>query len=768
MTRRMDGIGAPLRRLEDRRLITGAGSYVDDLRVDGVLHAVFVRSPEAHALVRSVDRAEAEAIPGVVGVFLAGDLGVDRPMPNPYPHPLLEDSRHAPPLEGTEVCYAGQPVAVVVATDRAIAADAADMVWIEYDALPAIVDLAGASSPNAPAVHSDRSDNLVASLRSTYGDVDAVFAGADVVVPLELTQHRGACASMEPRGVLATPADTGGITVWSSTQAPYPLSRRLQDYFGLQEVRVIAPDVGGGFGPKGGIYAEEYVIAALALRLSAPVKWIETRREHFVATHQQRDMNASLEVAASSAGVLLGLRGHLLHDNGAYVPYGLLLPLTCLQLIQGPYAWEALDVSLDVVYTNAVPTSPIRGAGRPNATFITERAVDAVARRLGIDRAEIRRRNLIPAASFPFEFPIEARYGGRITYDSGDYHATLDKALELADAGGFGARQAAARKVGRRLGLGIAAYVEDTGLGPHESARVEIDASGRVVVEVGTGSQGQGHATVIAQICATHLGVDATDVVVRAGDTALGGTGVPTVASRTAVTAGSSTHLAAGELAERVKRLAAAHLEASEHDLVLAGGSVHVAGQPDSGVKLAELAAIAADMELTVTEAFATPRPPYAFGCHVAEVEVDVETGFVTVLNYSVAHDCGTILNPMIVDGQIDGGVAHGLSNALLERVVYSQEGQPLATTFMDFRIPTALDMPRLAKVHTVTPAPDNPLGAKGAGEGGTIPAMAAVASAVEDALADLGVTIDRYPLLPSVVHRLIAERAGLDLEEAR
>lgn len=632
-------------------------------------------------------------MPGVVGVFTAEDLGVTAAMPNPHPHPLLEGSVQAPPLAFEEVCYVGQAVAVVVAENRYAAADAAESVWVEFEPLPAVAHVEAAIEPGAPPVHRGGSTNLVTTLSAAYGDVAGAFGRADVVIPLELRQHRGACASMEPRGVLAHEVD-GRLNLWSSTQAPYPVRRRVAEYFGRDDVRVIAPDVGGGFGPKGGIYPEEYVLAALAAKLDAPVKWIETRREHLLTTQQQRDMVAFLEVAASADGRLLGLRGRLLHDNGAYVPYGLLLPMTGFQLIQGPYTLQAMDLTLEVVYTNAVPTSPIRGAARPNATFIHERVIDAVARALGMD---------------------------------------------------------------------IAAYVEDTGLGPHEQARVQIEADGTVTVVLGANSQGQGHATVLAQICATELGVDATSVVVKAGDTDQPGNGVPTVASRTAVNAGSSTHLAAVETASILKRLAAEHLEAAEADLILEDGEVRVVGQPDAGVGFAQLAAIAASRgeEAAATEAFPTPRPPYAFGCHVAEVEVDRETGLVTVVHYSVAHDCGTVLNPMIVDGQIDGGVAHGLSNALLERVVYAEDGQPLTTTFMDFRIPTAMEMPPLSKVHTVTPAPDNPLGAKGAGEGGTIPAMAAVAAAVEDALSHLGVVVDRYPLTPEVVRGMILEAAG-------
>ena len=760
--RRADGVGAPLRRVEDPRLITGQGCYVDDIRIEGTLHAAFVRSPEAHALIQSIDTDDARALPGVVGVFTAHDLGLARPMPNPHPHPLLEGSVQASPLAFEEVCYAGEAVAVVVARDRYVAADAAEAVWVDYDVLPSVGHVERAARPDAPAVHRGGSSNLITTLSAAYGDVEDAFRRADVVIPLELRQHRGACASMEPRGVLAHESD-GRLTVWSSTQAPYPVRRRLSEYFGRDDIRVIAPDVGGGFGPKGGIYAEEYVLAALAAELDAPVKWIEGRREHLLTTQQQRDLIAFLEIAASSDGRLLGLRGRLLHDNGAYVSYCLLLPMTGFQLIQGPYTLQALDLTLDVVYTNAVPTSPIRGAARPNATFIHERAVDAVARELGLDPAEVRRRNFIPAEAFPYEYPLAARYGGNITYDSGDYHRSLEEALILADRDGFAARQAAGRRDGRLLGMGIAAYVEDTGLGPHEQARVQIEDDGTVAVIVGANSQGQGHATVLAQICASELGVDPRSVVVKAGDTDQPGTGVATVASRTAVTAGSSTHLAAVEAASILRRLAAEHLEAAEADLVLEDGEVRVAGQPGSGVTFAELVSMAAARgeEVAATEAFPTPRPPYAFGCHVAEVEVDPETGLVTVLHYSVAHDCGTVLNPMIVDGQIDGGVAHGLSNALLERVVYSAEGQPLTTTFVDFRIPTAMEMPPLSKVHTVTPSPDNPLGAKGAGEGGTIPAMAVVAAAVENALAHLGVVVDRYPLTPEVVRSMIMEASN-------
>lgn len=747
-------IGSPLRRVEDPRLITGQGRYVDDIRMDGMLHAAFVRSPEAHARIVSVDVSEVDAVEGVIGVFTAVDLGLDRPMPVGHPHPLLAEARTAPALATDEVCYAGQTVAVVVARDRYAAADAADAVWVDYEPLPAVADVRRALDPGAASVHIDLPSNLMASLPVRWGDPDHAFANAHTIVRSALHQHRGACLSMETRGVVAAEID-GQLTVWSSTQSISLLRRLLSQYLGREDIRVIAPDVGGGFGPKGNVYAEEYVLAALAGRLGVPVKWIEGRREHLLTTNQQRDLVSDLEVASDEDGRILGLRGRLLHDNGAYAPYGLLLPMTGVDLIQGPYAVGAIDLTLEVVYTNAVPTSPIRGAMRPNAAFIIERAVDAVADRLGIDRFEIRRRNFIPSDAFPYAFDGNARYGGKITYDSGDYEGALDAVIELADLEGFEQRRRESALEGRLRGIGVAAYVEDTGLGPFEQVRVGLDGEGGVTVTVVTGSQGQGHSTVYAQICASALGVDPNSVTVKSADSNLPGTGLSTVASRTAVTAGSSTHLAAEALADRLRAMAAERFEASEADIVLESGTARIAGSPDFTVSFAELAAEAEEAGVTLIELgeHPTPRPPYAFGCHIAEVLVDSETGWVEVDRYSIAHDCGTVLNPMIVDGQIDGGVVHGLSNALLERIVYDESGQPRTTTLMDIRIPTAGDVPDLVKVHTVTPAPDNPIGVKGAGEGGTMPVAAVIASAVDDAL---GISVDRYPMTPDVVRSMI------------
>ncbi|HEX7097619.1 MAG TPA: xanthine dehydrogenase family protein molybdopterin-binding subunit [Acidimicrobiia bacterium] len=742
-------IGRSVRRVEDGRLVTGRGRYLDDMRPEGTLHAIFVRSPIAHGLVVDIDADRARSMPGVIGVFTAADLGFDRPMPNMHPSPLLVDSRQGYPLAHDEVCYVGEPVAVVVAENRYAAADAAAEVFVDVEPLPACVDHTRALDPDAPPVHKGSESNLVATLTAEYGDVDEAFTGAAHVIDVPLRQHRGAAAFIEGRGVLAEPAE-GGLTLWSSTQSPHRLRALVSEYLGVEELRVATPDIGGGFGPKGSVYAEEYVVPALALRLGRPVKWVEGRREHLLATNQQRDQTYRLQVACDADGRLRGVRGRVIHDNGAYVPYGLLLPATGLNLIPGPYELPALDIAIDVVYTNLVPTSPIRGAGRPNAVFAMERCVDAVARRLGLDPVGVRRRNFV-ADPANHTLPLPARNGEPIRYDAGDYAALLDAAVEAADRAGFEERRRGSEARGKRRGLGIASYVEDTGLGPAESARVRLDEDGRVVVEVGVSSQGQGHATVFSQLAATELGVAVEDVVVRAGDTAVHPHGVSTVASRTAATAGPAVHQAAAELARRIEELAAEILEAAPEDLRLERGRAGVVGQPGTDIPFSVLVSVAKErgVELDVTSEQPFGQAAYAYGTHVAEVEVDPETGHVQIVSYTLSHDCGPMLNPMIVAGQIEGGVAHGVGNALYERVAFDDEGQPLVTTFVDYRIPAAAQVPPVRHVHKETPSYTNLLGVRGAGEGGTIPAAAAIVAAVEDAL---GVVVDRYPLTPEVV----------------
>lgn len=767
-------IGEPLRRLEDPRLITGGGRYVDDLEVPGTLHAVFIRAQEAHAMIRSV---EFDGSGHPEATFLtAADLGVTAPMPIQNPSPLIRSPRTAPPLATDEVCYVGQPVAVMLAPTPAAALDAAEEVFVDYDPLPVSADHRTALDEQAPAAHAGSDSNLAAVVQVGYGDASAVIAASERVVELDFDQHRGALASMEGRAVLARwDAAEDRLLMWTSSQAPHAVRTTVCGYLGLSpdEVRVVTPDVGGGFGPKAAVYPEELVLAAAARSLGISVKWVERRREHFIASIQQRGQSGSVTAAYDADGRILALRAHLVHDLGAYAPYGVVVPMTTLRLMSGPYVIPHLDAELSCVFTNKTPTGAIRGAGRPNATFLLERTLDAIAADLGIDRAEIRRRNLVPVEKMPYRVDLPGSDGKPVTYDGGDYHAALEQALDAAGFDRFEDRRRASADRGMLRGIGIASYVEDTGIGPYDGARIEILPTGDVVLETGVSSQGQGHATVFAQICARHLGVDPERVRVRSGDTDRYAQGVPTVASRTGQSGANAVHVTAAELADTVKRLAASRLEAAPEDIVLEGGVAMVVGQPGSEIALGELAAATqARFGGSVTPGQSLPglaseqAVPYGgsaftYGTHVAEVEIDPDSGHVSVDRYVVVHDCGTILNPMIVDGQIDGGVAHGLGNALLERVVHDESGQPLTTSFMDYQLMTAADMPALTKVHIETPSPTNSLGAKGAGEGGTIPAAAAVVSAIQDALGEGADPITHYPVRAEFVRSVIEQMAA-------
>ena len=762
-------IGRPLRRIEDPRLVTGQGRYVDDIAMESLLHAVFVRSIEAHASIGAVS-VDSSAI-GDAQVFTAADLGLTLPMPNQNPSPVITQSVQAPPLAFAEVCYVGQPIAVVVADSAAAAIDGAEAVQVDYEPLPVVIDHHKALDSDSPPAHAGSTSNLVATLTAGYGALDAAFAAADRVVTVDVDQHRGALASMEGRAVLGRWDDAEGrLTLWSSTQAPHAVRANLAPYLALSpdELRVIAPDVGGGFGPKAAIYSEEYVIAALALRLRRPVKWTELRREHFTSTGQQRGQSGRVEAAVDDAGRILGLRVRLIHDCGAFVPYGVVVPMTTLRLLSGPYVVPALEATIDVVFTNATPTGAIRGAGRPHATFALERMMDAIARELDLDRGEVRLRNFIQPDAFPYRVDIKGSDGRQVTYDGGDYPAALETAIEAAGVDRFEERKAASARHGLLRGYGIASYVEDTGLGPYEGVRMEVLTNGDVLVETGAATQGQGHATVFAQICAGHLGVSPDRVRVHGGDTGRYGHGIGTVASRTGQTAASVVHLAAEELATTVKELAAQRLEAAVEDIVLVEGAAMVVGAPGTEISLGDLASafqpklggsLPAGQQrpgLSVERVLPFAGLAYTFGTHVAEVELDPETGHVRVVNYVVVHDCGTLINPMIVDGQIDGGVAHGLGNALMEHIQFSETGQPLTTSFMDYRVMSAVDMPPLVKIHTETPSPTNPLGAKGAGEGGTIPAAAAVVSAIEHALSDHHIVLNHHPVSSEWVYRAV------------
>lgn len=767
--------GATVDRLEDPKLLTGQGRFTDDLNVPGLLHAAFVRSPIAHGRIVSISSDAARAMPGVAAVFTLADLDPRlRALPAIGPAGNMPQFKTAGPLAKDAVHHVGVTVVMVIAQSRSQAEDAAALVDVDYEPLPVAADYRRSLDADAPKAHADLTTNLVAPLRVQFGDCDAVFAKATHVFKETMRTHRGGCHSMECRGVLARPDEINGrLEVWSSTQMPHSLRRAIAQHLGrdINSVRVVAPDVGGGFGPKANIYPEEYAVALAAEKLERPVKWIEDRREHFLSTTQQRDQQWDVEVAVNAEGRMLAVRGRCLHDVGAYIPYGLIVSGTALSSFPGPYALEALDLKLDAVYTNMPPVTPIRGAGRPDACFVLERIADRVALELKLDPAEVRRRSYVKAAQMPYVTGLKGRDGKTpLSYDSGDYHACLE--LALTKVSGFRERQAAARARGRYLGLGLSSYVEDTGVGPYEGATIRIDVNGKVIVSSGAAVQGQGTKTIMAQIVADTLGVKIEDITVELQDTDKFPLGMGAVGSRTAVMAGSAAFNAAQALREKILRSAADVLGSGNKFLEIEDGEVRVAGEPGSMVTLAALAqrhagSFGAPMPAGVTPDLAATAYAefkglaYANGTNVAELEVDIETGEVKISRYVVAHDCGRLINPRLVDGQIRGGVVHGIGNAIYERMIFDADANPLTTNYGEYLLAMPCEMPHIEIYHLETPSPVNPIGVKGAGEGGTIPAAACIISGIEDALRPFGVRITEHPVSPARVLELIAAARG-------
>ena len=766
--------GRSVPRKEDAALLTGRGRFTDDLLPERTIHACIVRSPHAHARIRSIEVAAAAALEGVHAVYTFADLPEllqKKRLPLMSANPLIQQPLSQPVLAQDEVRYVGESVAVVLAQSRRVAEDAAALVSVDYEPLPAVNDVRDGLKANAACVHLGTSSNLVADVPFVVGDVDSAFAQAARVVSAAFSVHRGGAFSMETRGCLVVPdTELGSKTVYLTSQSPHRIKRVLMDMLELadHEVRVVAPDVGGGFGPKGSFYPEYALITACAMRLERPVKWMEDRSENFVATQQERDQFWDLEVALDADARILGLRGRMIHDNGAYVaPLGLILPWIAVTHVQGPYVIPNFSIDMIVAFTNKVPTSPVRGAGRPQAVFVMERLMDRIARATGLDRAEVRRRNFIQPSQMPYNCRLIARDGRPVVYDSGDYPETQRRALAMADYESFPARQAAARSEGRYIGLGMASFVEGTGLGPYESATVRIATNGKIAMCTGAAPQGQSHKTTLAQICADQLGIAPADIDVVTGDTGAIALGVGTFAARSAVNAGSATHLAAVEVRNKLLLLAANMLKTSAEKLEVKDGAVYNVADPSQRKTLREIAVYAAGAPgyslpggvtpgLEHTAYFTPERSTYSNGCHVVEAEVDIWTGHVTLTRYSIVDDCGRAINPQVVHGQVVGGTVHGIGNALLERLVYDENAQPLTTTFADYLLPLATDVPRIDVGHMESPSPLNPLGVKGAGEGGTLPAIAAVVGAIENALSPFGVTIDEAPVTPMRIVELI------------
>jgi carbon-monoxide dehydrogenase large subunit len=790
------GIGARIPRNEDPRLLQGLGCFVDDVHPPGVLQGAALRSPHAHARIVRIDAAAARRLPGVHLVLTATELG-ERNQPSPLliPHPALTHPRTQQPLAVDEVRYVGEVVAFVVADDRYVAEDALALIDVAYEPLPVVTDLATALAAGAPRVHADVPDNRAARLRQTVGDPDGALARAPRRLRERLAIERSCGSPIETRGVAAE-WDTRRrvLRVWDSTQAPLPIKNGLARLFGLPEfsVEVVAPDVGGGFGTKIMLfYPEEILVPHAAITLGRPVKWTEDRREHLIAANQERGQIHDVEVGVDDTGRILALRDRFVHDAGAYTPYGIVVPIITSTQLPGPYRLTNYAVDFEVAYTNKAVVTPYRGAGRPHGAFVMERVIGLIARELGLEPAEVRRRNFIQPHEFPWDVGLTFQDGGPTRYDSGNYADGLAMALEMIGAGDFRRRQAEAWRAGRYLGLGLGCYVEGTGIGPYEGAHVRVEPSGQILVATGLTTQGQGHGTTFAQIAAETLGCDPADVSVVTGDTTKFNWGAGTYASRALVTSGNAIHRAATAVRDKALRLAASLLEVSPHDLELVDGRARVKGMPGKELTLGALATVAnpiryaygkesAEAALRLVKPrqgavllegeepgleargyYAPPHSTFANGCHAAIVEVDVDTGNLTFLRYVVHHDCGTLVNPTIVEGQIRGGVAQGVGGAFFERIVYDAGGQPLTTTFMDFLMPTALDVPEIEIGHTETPSPLNPLGIKGVGEAGAIPVPALVAEAIDDALAPLGVRVREMPVDPGRLLELIRAARG-------
>ena len=772
--------GAPVKRNEDRKLLTGQALFIDDVELPGMLHVAFLRSQVAHARIGQIDTSVALQRPGVVAVYTADDLGAYwQPGPVLVPPPpiagIVFNPRTQVPLAKDKVRHVGEPIAIVVAESRYLAEDALDDIVVDLQTLPPVVDLERALQKDAASVHDDLGSNIASHVHQTKGDYGKASAKADLILKRRFHYEHGISSPIETRGVVAQwNARSEHMTIWDTTQAPVFVRNGLAGILGLGErqVRVIAPFVGGGFGPKIMMfYPEEVALPWIAMRLNRPVKWIEDRLEHFFATTHERGQIHDAEIALGRDGRILGIKDVFLHDTGAYNPYGLTVPINSQCTLLGPYVVPAYDSTFTAVFTNLPIVTPYRGAGRQHGVFVIERLLDLAAHELGIDPAEIRRRNLIPPDAFPFKNEIIYQDFKPLEYDSGNYEPVLDKALEAIGYRRFiEHEQPKLRAEGRSVGIAVACYVEGTGIGPYEGAKIQVQTNGKVSVVTGIGTQGQGHYTSFAQIVADALGVDVTEVDVVTGDTDQFYWGAGTFASRGAVVAGNAISEAAHAVRKKALKLASEAFECAEDDLVVAGGKISITGIPEKFIRLGELAQRANPMRgavkpgtepgLESTQYFGPASGSTANGVHAAIVEVDPLTFELKIGRYVVVHDCGTVINPMILEGQIHGGVAQGIGNAFYEKLCFDDQGQLLNASLADYLLPTALEVPRMELDHTVTPSPLNPLGIKGAGEAGAIPVGPLIAQAIEDALQlkCRKVELLEIPLSPSRLFELTRE----------
>lgn len=771
-------VGQRVKRREDPRLIQGRATYVDDIKIAGMHHLAFKRSDIAHGRIVSIDTSAAEAMEGVEAVFTGAQIAeLLAPMPigTPFPSPVHRA------VAVDMVRYAGEPVAVVVASDRYVARDAVDAIAVEYDPLPAVVDPELAMKGQPTVIHQDFANNIAVPpipggtgvRRGTVDDsaIDKAFAEADVVISQRMVNQRLVPTAIEPRGVVAHyEPGKGTMTIWSSTQNPHIVRSLIAAMNGLgqDQVRAIAPEVGGGFGSKINVYGEEYVAATLSKRLGIPVKWIEDRSEAFVATIHGRDILGYVDIAAKRDGTVLGLKLRLIADVGAYnMLLTAMIPTLTMLMANATYDIPAVRVTLTEVFTNKTPTDAYRGAGRPEATYFVERAMDMLARELHMDPADLRRKNFIQPDRFPFKTQMGA------VYDSGDYEKALDLALKNAGWERLKAERDAAKAEGRLVGLGLAMYIEVCGIGPSatlptggwEHSQVTIERDGRISATTGVSPHGQGNETTFAQMLADQFGVPIEHITILHGDTGIVKQGIGTFGSRSQAVGGAALHMAGNKVKSKMAKFAAALLEAHEDDLVFENGMISVKGSPASGKSFADVAAYAyvpislpAGLEPGLSEeAFFEPtNNTYPFGCHISMLEIDRETGEPKLLKFVGVDDAGHLINPLIVEGQIHGGLAQGIGQAMIEEAVYSEDGQLLTGSFMDYAIPRATDFPRFELDSTITPTPVNPLGAKGVGEAGTLGSTPSVVAAAVDALSQFGVKHIDMMLRPEKLWRII------------
>ncbi len=784
--------GAAVARTEDPRLLSGRGAYLDDLGHDAVA-AAFVRSPHAHARIVDIDVTAALDVDGLIAVYTWEDLPgpVGQPLPMLIPHPALTRPRTGHALVREVVNHVGEAVVMVIARDRYLAEDACDRITVTYETLPPVVGIEAANRADV-LVHGDVAGNVAAHLVQEVGDAPAAIAGAPHQLVLHLSVERSASTPLEGKGVYARwDAADGSLRVYTSTQTSTSVRAAVAARLDLplDKVEVVAPDVGGGFGVKiMHPWPEEVLVPWAARLLGREIKWTEDRREHFVSSAHERGQLQTVRVGFGDDGRLHGLDVQILHDNGAYTPYGIIVPIITATQLLGPYKPGAYRVEFTSLYTNTVIVTPYRGAGRPQGVYAMERTMDRIADFLGLDRTIVRERNLIRPEEMPYDQGLIFQDGRPLVYDSGDFPETLRRIKRLVGWDGFALLREEAAEAGRRIGMGIACYVEGTGVGPYEGGHVQVEPSGRVLVSTGLTSQGQGHQTVFAQIVADELGVPMGDITVTTGDTRRFGYAVGTFASRAAVMAGNAIAVAAGKVRDKALRVAAEALEVDAVDLEIEGGMIRVKGSPDISMSLATVAVLSNPLRYAFDDAsrlatqfvvgdtsgspvaagdepglegrgyYSPTQSTFANGMHAAIVETDAETAEIKILRYCVVHDCGNLINPAIVEGQVHGGVAQGVGGALYERMVYDGSGQLLNASFMDFLMPYASEIPRIETGHLQTPSPLNPLGIKGAGEAGVIPGMAVIAAAVEDAE---GFRITSMPISPSELFGLRARFAA-------